>query len=149
MITIRRMVIDDYDKICHLWHQIQGFAIRSIDDSRQGIETFLRRNPNTSVVAEYNGEIIGTILCGNDGRYGYLYHVCVMKDYRAMGIGKLMVQEVIKSLREENISKIALIAFSKNEVGNTFWKKLGWTRREDVNYYDFTLNEDNIIAINE
>lgn len=149
MITIRRMVIDDYDKISHLWHQIQGFAIRSIDDSRRGIEAFLRRNPNTSVVAEYNSEIIGTILCGNDGRYGYLYHVCVMKDYRAMGIGKLMVQEVIKSLREENISKIALIAFSKNEVGNTFWKKLGWTRREDVNYYDFTLNEDNIIAINE
>lgn len=143
------MVIDDYDKISHLWHQIQGFAIRSIDDSRRGIEAFLRRNPNTSVVAEYNSEIIGTILCGNDGRYGYLYHVCVMKDYRAMGIGKLMVQEVIKSLREENISKIALIAFSKNEVGNTFWKKLGWTRREDVNYYDFTLNEDNIIAINE
>lgn len=143
------MTIDDYEKVSSLWHSIHGFAIRSLDDSRAGIETFIKRNPTTSVVAEIEGEIIGTILCGNDGRYGYLYHVCVQEKYRKHGIGRSMVIEVMNALSEENISKIALIAFSKNQVGNTFWSKLGWTKRDDVNYYDFTLNIDNIIAFNE
>ena len=71
------MTIDDYDRVAALWAGIKGFGIRSIDDSREGIERFLRRNPNTSVVAEMDGKLVGSILCGHDGRQGCLYHVCV------------------------------------------------------------------------
>lgn len=149
MITIRNMRIEDYENVCELWHNIHGFGIRSIDDSKEGIDVFIKRNPSTSVVAEYNGDLIGTILCGNDGRYGYLYHVCVKENYRKLGIGKAMVVEVMKALEKEHISKIALIAFTSNDVGNTFWSKLGWTKRDDVNYYDFTLNKNNIIEFNK
>lgn len=145
MFSIREMRIEDYDKVCNLWHSIHGFGIRSIDDSRDGIDVFIKRNPSTSVVAEHKGEIVGTILCGNDGRYGYLYHVCVKEEFRKHGIGKAMVVEVMKALEREHISKIALIAFTTNDIGNTFWKQLGWTKRDDVNYYDFTLNTNNII----
>ena len=84
---IRAMTIDDYEQVRNLWMQIKGFAIRSIDDSREGVLRFLERNPNTSVVAEENGVIVGAILCGHDGRRGCLYHVCVAPDYRRRGIG--------------------------------------------------------------
>ena len=145
---IRVMTIDDYDQIYKLWSKIKGFGIRSIDDSREGIERFLKWNPGLSVVAEENGVIIGAILCGSDGRRGCLYHVCVHKDYRRQGIGKSMVVWCMEKLKELQINKVSLIAFTQNDVGNAFWKEIGWTKREDLNYYDFTLNEKNIFTGN-
>ena len=143
--NIRTMTTEDYEQVKALWMTIKGFAIRSIDDSAEGVERFLRRNPTTSVVAEEDGKIIGAILCGHDGRRGCLYHVCVAPEHRRRGIGKSMVVFCMKALRDEGISKVSLIAFTKNDIGNAFWKQIGWTKREDLNYYDFTLNEENII----
>ena len=145
-IIIREMTMDDYDKVYALWIGIQGFGIRSIDDSREGVERFLRRNPTTSVVAEQNGRIVGAILCGHDGRRGCFYHVCVAKDYRKHGVGHRMAQHCMRALMAEGINKVSLIAFKSNEVGNAFWQGVGWTKRDDINYYDYTLNEKNVIC---
>ena len=147
--TVRTMTIEDFDQVHALWMTISGFAIRSIDDSREGVERFLRRNPTTSVVAEEDGKIVGSILCGHDGRRGCLYHVCVRKGYRRHGVGKAMVVECMKALRREEITNVSLIAFTKNDIGNAFWNRMGWTRREDLNYYDFVLNRENITAFIE
>lgn len=146
---LRVMTIEDYDEVYALWKQIHGFGIRSVDDSRKGIARFLKRNPSTSVVAVEEGKIVGAILCGHDGRRGCLYHVCVDENYRMRGIGKSMVVFAMEALKKEEINKVSLIAFTKNDIGNAFWKEIGWTRREDLNYYDFTLNEENITAFNQ
>lgn len=141
---IRVMVPEDYDQVYRLWCGIKGFGIRSVDDSREGVERFLRRNPDTSVVAVENGEVVGAILCGHDGRRGCFYHVCVKESHRKKGIGKKMAVVAMNALKAEGINKVSLIAFRSNEVGNKFWRKVGWTFRDDLNYYDFTLNEENI-----
>lgn len=143
-IKIRAMEIEDYDQVRGLWMTIHGFGIRSIDDSREDIERFLRRNPTTSVVACDGERIVGAILCGSDGRQGCLYHVCVARDHRRQGIGTQMVLYCMTALRRERINKVTLIAFQKNDVGNAFWKNIGWTGRSDVNYYEFVLNTENI-----
>ena len=143
-INIRVMAPEDYDKVYQLWLSITGFGIRSVDDSREGVARFLKRNPTTSVVAEQNGQIVGSIMCGHDGRTGCFYHVCVARDYRKHGVGYRMVRFAVRALIEEGVSKVTLIAFKENQVGNVFWKSLGWTQREDVNYYDLILNEENI-----
>ena len=142
--TLRVMQIEDYENVYKLWMTIDGFGIRSIDDSEAGVARFLKRNPTTSVVAEADGKIVGAILCGHDGRRGCFYHVCVQKEYRKHGIGKAMAVFCMKALQEEEINKVSLIAFQSNEGGNQFWKKVGWTFRDDLNYYDFSLNEENI-----
>ena len=144
--NIRSMCIEDYPAVWALWQGIRGFGIRSIDDSKESIARFLERNPGFSVVAERDGEIVGSILCGHDGRRGCLYHVCVKESCRMQGIGKAMVVFCMEALKKEQINKVSLIAFTKNDVGNAFWKEIGWTKREDLNYYDFTLNEANITA---
>ena len=107
------MTIDDYEEVYALWKKIKGFGIRSIDDSRDGVERFLKRNPTTSVVAEEDGRIVGSILCGHDGRRGCLYHVCVDEQYRRRGIGKDMVVHAMKALKDEHINKVSLIAFKE------------------------------------
>ena len=145
---IRPMTIEDYDQVYALWMSIHGFSIRSIDDSREGVARFLRRNPDTSVVAVADGKVVGAILCGHDGRRGCLYHVCVREEYRMHGIGRAMVVACMNALKKEEISKVSLIAFTANDVGNAFWKRIGWTKREDLNYYDFVLNRENIEKFN-
>ncbi len=147
-VKIRIMTIEDYDRVKALWMTIEGFAIRSIDDSMEGVERFLKRNPTTSIVAQEGDEIVGAILCGHDGRRGCFYHVCVRKDRRMQGIGKAMVVKAMEALKAEKINKVSLIAFTKNDIGNQFWKGIGWTQRLDLNYYDFTLNTENIIKYN-
>ena len=142
------MTIEDYDEVFALWTKIRGFGIRSIDDSKEGIEMFLKRNPSTSVVAEEDGKVVGSILCGHDGRRGCLYHVCVDEDHRRKGIGKAMVVRAMEALRAEKINKVTLIAFTDNDLGNAFWNTIGWTKREEYNYYDFVLNAENITAFN-
>ena len=142
-VCILPMREQDYDDVRALWMTIRGFGIRSLDDSREDVVRFIRRNPTTSVVARADGRIVGSILCGSDGRQGALYHVCVAREYRRRGIGTRMVGYCMERLREMGINKVALIAFASNGVGNAFWKQIGW-KRSDVNYYEFTLNEDNI-----
>lgn len=148
-LVIRDMTIEDYEGVYELWMSIKGFAIRSIDDSKEGVERFLLRNPGSSVVAVKDGKIVGSILCGHDGRRGCLYHVCVHESYRRQGVGKSMVVHCMNALEKEHISKVSLIAFTRNDIGNAFWKEIGWTKREDLNYYDFVLNRENIVNYNQ
>ena len=145
-IQIRTMTIEDYAKVHQLWEHIHGFAIRSIDDSEKGIDKFIKRNPTSSIVATDGDRIIGTILCGHDGRTATFYHVCVAEEYRRHGVGKQMVVAAMKALQEEQINTISLIAFTNNDIGNAFWNGMGWTKRSDANQYNFKLNEENIIA---
>ncbi|MBR6185164.1 MAG: GNAT family N-acetyltransferase [Clostridia bacterium] len=142
-IRILPMREEDYDAVRALWMTIQGFGIRALDDSREDVVRFIRRNPTTSVIAEADGKIVGSILCGSDGRQGALYHVCVAKKYRRRGIGTRMVAYCMRRLTEMGINKVSLIAYTSNGAGNAFWKQIGW-KRSDVNYYEFVLNEKNI-----
>ena len=143
-VRIQPMTVDDYDDVRALWMTISGFGIRTLDDSPADIRRFILRNPTTSVVARVEDRIVGSILCGSDGRQGSLYHVCVAREYRRRGIGTKMVGYCMQQLKLMGINKVSLIAFTRNDAGNAFWKQIGWTRKTDVNYYEFILNQENI-----
>lgn len=147
MVQIRYMVKGDYQKIRKLWDIIESFRIRSLDDSMEGIGRFLERNPNMSIVAEDENKIVGSILCGHDGRTGAFYHVCVDPKFRKKGIGRSMAEMALQSLKREKIGTVTLQAFADNETGNLFWEKIGCLRRSEVNHYDYILNTENVIHI--
>jgi len=140
---IKIMSIDDYDKVYQLWTNTKGIGIRSLDDSFEGIEKFLKRNPTTNYIAQEGNKIIGVILCGHDGRRGYIYHTTVNGDYRGKGIGKALVDTVLNALRKEKINKVALVAFASNDLGNKFWQSLNFTERDDLIYRNLSINENN------
>lgn len=148
-IEIRPMTIDDYDGVFALWESIEGFALRSIDDSREGIERFLRQNPSTSIIALADGKVVGSVLCGHDGRQGRLYHVCVAAEYRRRNIGRRMVETSLAALKAEGINKVALVTFKFKEGSNSFWEHIGFKPRLDLNPYELMLNEDNVVAVVE
>jgi len=139
--NIRKMIINDYDEVYALWMSCAGMGLNNLDDSREGIDKFLRRNPDTCFVAEYDNQIVGVIIVGNDGRRGYIYHTAVNPQYRKRGIARQLVETAMQALKQCGINKAALVVFEKNENGNAFWEKIGFTVREDLVYRNKAITE--------
>lgn len=139
---IRRMRISDYEEVHKLWLSCDGVGLNELDDSRDGIERFLLRNPDTCFVAERDGNAAGVILAGNDGRRAYIYHLAVDKQYRGNGIATQLVDAVTEALRLLGIKKAALVVFKDNAEGNAFWEKMGFTVREDLLYRNRVIPEE-------
>ncbi|RYQ74550.1 GCN5 family acetyltransferase [Bifidobacterium pseudolongum subsp. globosum] len=116
-----------------------GMGLNTIDDSREGIARYLKRNPNTCFVSEHDRTITGAILAGHDGRRGYIYHTAVNPAYRHQGIGTALVNAALHALANEGIIKVALVVFSRNDAGNAFWERLGFTARGDLTYRNKAL----------
>ena len=134
MLTIRLMTIEDYDDVCTLWRNTPGMGLNTTDDSREGIERYLRRNPTTSFVALWEDAIVGVILAGHDGRRGYIYHTAVLPAFRGRGIARQLVEQAMAALEREGIHKAALVVFARNALGNGFWESIGFSTRADLVY---------------
>lgn len=139
--NIRKMLINDYDEVYALWMSCAGMGLNNLDDSREGIEKFIKRNPDTCFVAEIGEKIVGVIIVGNDGRRGYIYHTAVNPQYRKQGIARRLVDSAMQELKQCGINKAALVVFDRNENGNGFWEKLGFTVREDLIYRNKSITE--------
>lgn len=139
--TIRTMTIEDYDQVWALWMSSKNMGFNNVDDSREGIEKYLRRNPATSFVALEDGRVIGVILGGHDGRRGFIHHACVAEPCRGRGVGTALLNTCLKALEAEGIHKVALLVFRRNAAGNAFWEKNDFTVREDVAYRNRALSE--------
>ena len=137
-VKIRIMTIDDYDALYAIWVAC-GNGLNNLDDSREGIAKYLKRNPETSFVAEENGVIAGAILCGHDGRRGIIQHMSVSPQFRRRGIGHKLVRRALAALKAEGINKVLLVAFKENALGNAFWEAEGFSLREDLNYRNLAL----------
>ena len=149
-ISIRPVTIEDYDGIFALWNSTEQSkrALNPVDDSREGIERYLKRNPTTCFLAESKDgggdapEVVGVILTGHDGRHAIIHHMCVHPLYRREGIAGQLVQKAEEALREEGISKIFGLVFKDNDAANAFWEKQGYSLRTNLNYRNKSLNEN-------
>lgn len=138
---IRKMTLDDYEGVYALWMSCAGMGLNDLDDSREGIGRFIARNPDTCFVAAEQERIIGVIMVGSDGRRGYIYHTAVDGEYRKQGIGSALVDRALQALKCQGIHKAALVVFDRNEAGNAFWEKRGFTVREDLIYRNRSLTK--------
>ena len=148
-ISIRPVTIEDYDGIFALWNSTEQSkrALNPVDDSREGIERYLKRNPTTCFLAlskDGSGdasEIVGVILTGHDGRRAIIHHLCVHPAFRKEGIASSLVQKAEEALKKEGINKIFGLVFKDNDVANSFWEKKGYTLRTNLNYRNKSLND--------
>ena len=143
-VTLENVTVDDYDAVFELWNSTAETrrALNSVDDSREGIERYLKRNPDTCFKAlNENGRIIGVILSGNDGRRGIIHHLCIHHDHRREGVAGMLVKRAEEALRKEGITKIFCLVYVNNDAANEFWEKQGYTVRTNINYRNKSLNE--------
>lgn len=131
-IELREMTIEDYKTVYDLWKNSEGIGL-SNEDSKEGIKRFLERNPGLSYIALAGDQVVGAALCGHDGRRGYIHHLAVAKSHRKRGIGKSLVNRCMFALMRIGIAKCHLSVFEDNQGAIDFWKKLGWTKRVELN----------------
>jgi ribosomal protein S18 acetylase RimI-like enzyme len=137
MITIRVMTMDDYDAVLALMNDTPGISIRDAD-SREATARYLQRNPGMSFVAQADGKLIGCVMCGHDGRRGYLQHLLVLPEFRRQGIAHSLVQRCLSSLEALGIGKCHLDVLKTNDAAARYWQGQGWQRREDIDRFSFT-----------
>ena len=140
--SIKKVTISDYDAIYELWNMVEQSrrALNPVDDSREGIARYLRRNPDTCFAAVKDSRIIGVILTGHDGRRAIIHHLCVHPDYRRMGIAGHLVSLAEDALQKEGIQKIFGLVFKDNGAANAFWEQQGYLLRTNLNYRNKSLN---------
>ncbi|MBS0633305.1 MAG: GNAT family N-acetyltransferase [Verrucomicrobia bacterium] len=126
------MGLADYPAVRALWEQSEGVGLNE-SDTLEAIAGFLQRNPGLSLVATNpDAEIVGAVLCGHDGRRGYLHHLAVSRPYRGQGIGRRLVTECLARLRAQDILKCNIFLYADNAAGRAFWLREGWAAREDL-----------------
>jgi len=138
---IVKMTNEYYSDVYELWLSCRGMGLNNLDDSEQGINKFLQRNPDTCFVALKDEKVVGVIMAGSDGRRSYIYHTAVNPLYRKRGIATALVETVMQAMKNIGINKVALVVFEHNEGGNKFWERLGFTERNDLVYRNKAINE--------
>ncbi|KJY70144.1 GCN5 family acetyltransferase [Vibrio coralliilyticus] len=141
MVTIRPMAIEDYDAVIRLWLQTEGISVRDAD-SRENIALYLDRNPDLSFVAISEGNIIGAVLVGTDGRRGYLQHLAVLPQFRGQRIGYQLISQSINALANIGIPKTHLFVYDDNLNAQKFYEKLGWFPRDNIRMYSYNSSSN-------
>jgi ribosomal protein S18 acetylase RimI-like enzyme len=121
----------DYKAVMALWTESEGIGL-STSDSLESIEKFLQRNQGLSFVATVEMDIVGAVLCGHDGRRGYLHHLAVARSHRRRGIGRRLVTQSLNALGKRGIEKCHLVVFESNPAARDFWHNIGWTLRKEL-----------------
>jgi len=133
---IVEFTIERYEEVLALLNDRPGVTLRDVD-SRPALARYLERNPGLSFAAEVDGEIVGCVFCGHDGRRGYLQHVVVLPAYRKRGIGHALVTRCLDELERIGILKTHIDVFVTNEVGKAYWRRRGWRLRDDILRYSY------------
>jgi len=129
--NIREMTFSDYDAVIALWQSADGVGL-SDADSREAIDCYLARNPGCGSTAWDGDDLVGAVLCGHDGRRGYVHHLTVRESHRRQGIGKALAERCLVALKAEGIDKCHLFVFANNDNAIGFWKGVGWMQRVDL-----------------
>lgn len=138
---LKVMTIDVYEELFTMWQNTPNMGLRSLDDSKEGISCFLKRNPNTNFVAYEDDKLVGAILSGHDGRRGYIYHTVVSPEYRGRGIASALVEAVVEALQKEGITRVCLNVMEANEEGKKFWINKGWEKKDFLGFYSKAITD--------
>jgi putative acetyltransferase len=136
---IRKFIDGDTDAALRLWQRTEGIGLSDADRPDR-LREFLSRNPGLSRVAVSEGNLIGTILCGTDGRRGYIHHLAVAAESRRNGVGRTLVEAALSALNLIGIRKCHVFVFQSNPFGTLFWESSGWQRRDDLHVYSKMLD---------
>ncbi|NQV14141.1 GNAT family N-acetyltransferase [bacterium] len=125
------MIESDYKPLYDIWVSTPGVDVTRAD-SQKGYRSFLERNPGFSITAEQDGKLVGGVLCGHDGRRGFIHHLVVIPAVRRQGVGKQLVADCLKKLENAGIEKCHLFIRRDNINGLKFWESIGWMERLEL-----------------
>lgn len=126
------MALIDYPEVLALWRATPNIGLDD-SDSAPAIANFFARNQELSLVVVLpDGAIAAAVLCGHDGRRGFLYHLAVAEGHRRQGFARLLITACLGRLAKLGIQKCSVHLFDDNPEGRAFWLHLGWFERGEL-----------------
>lgn len=125
---------EDYPAVYLLWQMAGPGLHPGRSDMPVEIEKKLARDPDLFLVAEQDGEIVGSVIGGFDGRRGIVYHLAVSADVRQQGLGARLMEIVEERLRAKGCIRSYLLVTRDNENAARFYQARGW-QRMDLDVY--------------
>lgn len=124
-VVVREMTAADIAGARALWAATEGVEVAEGDNPGEMVR-FLQRNPGLSSVAVDDGQLVAALMCGHDGRRGFLYHLAVASGQRGHGLGRKVIRRSLGLLRGEGITRALLFVAADNSRGREFWLHEGW-----------------------
>jgi GNAT superfamily N-acetyltransferase len=91
--------------------------------------------PSSTIMATFAaGRLIGTAMCGWDGRHGWIYYLCVTDDFRRWGVGRKLMKHSEEWLSQFGAPQIQLMLRAESDVAASFCEAVGY---EEDNYRIF------------
>jgi ribosomal protein S18 acetylase RimI-like enzyme len=128
---VRPMGEFDVDATIRLWAACEGLGSGPGDDPAS-LSRFLRRNPDLSCVAVDDSELVGALLCGHDGRRGFMYRLAVHPDHRRRGLARMLVEAGLRLLAQADIPRAMVFVLADNTEALTFWEAVGAEARPEL-----------------
>lgn len=130
-VEILPMAVEDLEAVTAPWNGTEGVGMNESDEPGQ-LRAFIDRNPGLSLVARDGMRLVGAVMCGHDGRRGFLYHLAVLPAYRQRGVGRAMVERCLHALGSLGLLRCNILIYVDNHAGEQFWKRGGWYDRSEL-----------------
>jgi ribosomal protein S18 acetylase RimI-like enzyme len=132
---IRKLNINDYQKLVSLWIRARLPFKPMGRDSPQSIAEQMETNPDFFLGAFENGKLIGAVIVSSDLRKGWINRLAVDPDYRQRGVAKALIAEAEKVLRRHGIRIFCALIEDSNIVSKELFKKCGYVEHRDIIYF--------------
>ncbi len=123
---------EDYPRVYALWQNVGPGVRVGRSDEPEEIEKKLGRDPDLFLVAEVNGELVGSVIGGFDGRRGIVYHLAVAEPFRHLGIATALMDEIEYRLRAKGCIRCYLFITDDNADIFHFYENRNWQRMDTV-----------------
>ncbi|UCE74255.1 MAG: GNAT family N-acetyltransferase [Methanomassiliicoccales archaeon] len=131
---IKSLTIDSYDSIIALWESA-GLPYKPEGrDSREEMKKQLERDPDLTLGAFEEDELIGVIMGTDDGRKGWINRLAVLPKYTRRGVASKLIHSLEYTLRKRGRKIICTLVEDWNEVSLDLFKKAGYEKHEDIFY---------------
>jgi ribosomal protein S18 acetylase RimI-like enzyme len=132
MPRVRTATVADTDAILELWDE--NVTGRTLPDAAKDIHRLLRHAPETLLVAELKGRVIGAIIAGWDGWRGNIYRLAVDASLRRQGIAIALVEEAERRLASWGCQRVTALIVT-DEDAPKFWKAIGYEHDSKARRY--------------
>jgi len=142
MRRVREMTIEDYDEVVDIWVR-SGLPYRPNGrDTREHIARELESGNVMFLLAELDGVVVGTALCTQDGRKGWINRLAVVPEHRGEGIGAMLIEEAERRFKALGLTIFACQIMMDNVGSQEFFSRLGYVPHDEVRYFSKRLDKD-------
>jgi ribosomal protein S18 acetylase RimI-like enzyme len=129
-LVVRAGTVADADGLLGLWREAAENATRA-PDTREAVTALLGRDPDAVIVADYDGDLVGSVIAGWDGWRCHLYRLAVRPGWRRRGVGSALLLAAEDRFRASGAARADAMVLHGNDLGQSLWRASGYREQDE------------------